>query len=250
LENGVTDVRGELYSYEPCTVEQTGDWSAGQCTSLSYPTTLGGVKVEHRPQDLTAGTAYRFRIRTYFPSLGLAGPTSAYAVADAQPRVLFSRRSAALLEGNAATGDPVWTVALSRRPSGNVQVVPGAPGDTRLSFVTGVLTFTPSNWFTPQALNVRSVSDSDRDDNIEQISLNSPGYAPTEVLEITSIDGDKNLVPSVASDKSVTASEDGTLGEFTVRVSNAPDFPVTVAVSLADAGITTVMLGSERPSQV
>jgi len=155
---------------------------------------------------------YRFRIRTYFPSLGLAGPTSAYAVVDAQPRLLFSRRSAALLEGNAATGDPVWTVALSRQPSGNLSVVPSAPGNTRLSFVTGVLTFTPCNWLTPQALGVRRVSDSDRNENVEQVSLSSPGYASTEVLELTSVDDDKNLVPSVALDKSVTASEDGHSG--------------------------------------
>jgi len=106
----------------------------------------------------------------------------------------------------------VWTVALSRQPSGNLSVVPSAPGNTRLSFVTGVLTFTPSNWLTPQALGVRRVSDSDRNDNIEQVSLSSPGYASTEVLEITSVDDDKNLVPSVASDKSVTASEDGHSG--------------------------------------
>jgi len=26
---------GEQYSYELCTVEQTGDWSAGQCMSIS-----------------------------------------------------------------------------------------------------------------------------------------------------------------------------------------------------------------------
>jgi len=35
----------EQYSYDLCTVEQAGDWFAGQCTSFSYPTTLSGVKV-------------------------------------------------------------------------------------------------------------------------------------------------------------------------------------------------------------
>jgi len=136
-----------------------------------------------------------------------------------------------------------------------VQVAPSAPASTRLSFVTDVLTFTPSHWFTPQVPDVRSMHDSDRDDNVEQISLSSPGYAPTEVPEITSVGDDKNLVSSVASDKSVTASEDGTLGEFTVRVSNALSFPVTVAVSSAEAGIATVTpssltFSSENPPQV
>jgi len=47
----------------------------------------------------------------------VASSTGTFAVAGAVPNLLFSRRSAALLEGNAATGDPVWTVALraSRR---------------------------------------------------------------------------------------------------------------------------------------
>ncbi len=84
-----------------------------------------------------------------------------------------------------------FTVRLSTQPNADVTVTHSTTGDA-LSFDKTSLTFTPSNWFTDQALIVTAAQDPDITDGSDTITLTATGGidAPDASLEVSIEDDD------------------------------------------------------------
>ena len=130
-------------------------------------------------------------------------------------------------------------VTLSFEPSINrtVMVTNSDPGAVTVS--PGSLTFTPTNWETPQNFIITPVQDADSTDEIVRLTLRGDELtSKTVTVEVRDDDRDLVLAPSA-----VTVTEGGT-ATFTVRLASLPGRDTIVAVSSNNTGAATV----DRPS--
>jgi hypothetical protein len=75
----------------------------------------------------------------------------------------------------------VFEVKLKNQPSGDVTVSISRQGDSNLGSNPSVLTFTPSNWNTPQNVTVTAQSDADSTNGEAVFTLTATGLASTTV---------------------------------------------------------------------
>ena len=130
-----------------------------------------------------------------------------------------------VLEG----GRAVATVRLAAAPASNVTVtVQQISGDSSLAVTTGgTLTFTPANYFVPQAVTIAAAEDSNQDNGQAIFRVLAPGIASYD-LAATAMDNDEPQL--VASTASVLVNE-GSANTFTVRLAAAPAANVTVTTT-------------------
>ena len=101
-------------------------------------------------------------------------------------------------------GTAAYTVVLDAAPTGNVTVTP-ASGDTAAATVStpatdNTLTFTTTNWDTPQSVTVAGVADDDADDETVTVShtVSGGGYGSVSAGSVTvKVDDDEsNAAPA------------------------------------------------------
>ncbi|RKH87485.1 hypothetical protein D7Y21_19125 [Corallococcus sp. AB045] len=116
-------------------------------------------------------------------------------------RLVLSTTRLTVPEGGTATFD----VSLSLRPSSNVTVtVAATQGDPDLTVTSAsTLTFTTSNWNTPQTVTLRAAQDADNVDGTATITLAMPGL-DARTLEAVEVD-DEPLQPTISSTPVTTA---------------------------------------------
>jgi glucose/arabinose dehydrogenase len=141
-------------------------------------------------------------------------------------------------------GSAAFSVRLATAPVSDVTVtVARASGDDNLSVTSGAtLTFTPSNYATPQAVMIAAAEDTDAETDTAVFSVASAGLA-TETVQATALDNDQPaIVPSVTT---LSLSEGGT-AVLTVRLSGPPsaDTTVTIAWASGDANLSVSAGGS------
>ena len=156
------------------------------------------------------------------------------------PAVITSASSVAVPEGGTAT----FTARLSSAPSSNVTVnTTRTSGDSDLSVASGAsLTFTPSNWDTPQTVTLAAAQDADAVSGTAVFTVGGPGVTPATV-EASEIDDDATQEQSlIVTPTSVTVPE-GSTATYTVRLAAQPDENVTVT-SAAGSGDTDITISS------
>jgi hypothetical protein len=141
-------------------------------------------------------------------------------------------------EGGMAT----YSVRLQAQPSTNVTVTSTAgTGDNDLTVSAGgTLTFTPSNWNTPQNVTVSAAEDADTTNGTRPITVASSGLTSVNVTA-TEADNDPGQA-IVVSSTAVSVPENGT-ATFTVRLQSAPTANVTVTTT-AGTGDTDLTVAS------
>ena len=117
---------------------------------------------------------------------------------DAQ-NVIVSSSAVSVPEG----GTNTFTVSLAGAPTSNVTVnlTKNSGGDADLTLDTDpntpgnqtTLTFTPTNWNTPQTVTVAAAEDSDVANGTATYTLSATGYASTSVT-LTEVDNDHNYI--------------------------------------------------------
>ncbi|TDD19243.1 glycoside hydrolase family 6 protein [Nonomuraea diastatica] len=162
----------------------------------------------------------------------------------ANPSVVTSSSTVAVDEGGTAT----FTARLSAAPSSNVTVTTTRTnGDADLTVSSGgSLTFTPSNWDTPQTVTLAAAQDSDTAAGTASFSVTGTGTTGTTVTA-TEVDDDATTEQSIiVSPTSVTVPE-GSTGTYTVRLAEQPSSSLTVT-STAGSGDAdlTVSSGASR----
>jgi len=133
-------------------------------------------------------------------------------------------------------GMSTYAVSLSSAPTSNVTVTSTAgTGDTDITVTAGgSLTFTPSNWSTPQNVTVSAANDADTTNGTRTITVASSGLTSVNVTA-TEADNDTTANAIVPTVTAVTVAE-GSTATFGVHLQNAPTANVTVACSAASTG--------------
>ena len=142
-----------------------------------------------------------------------------------------------------AGGTATYTVKLDAKPTGSVTVTP-ASDDESVATTSGALTFTTTNYATPQAVTVTGVDDdlanaSDRTATISH-EVADGGYDGVAVASVAVTATDDDSVGVTVSKSAVTMSEAGGTATYTVKLDATPTGSVTVTPLSDDESVATV----------
>ena len=169
---------------------------------------------------------------------GVGADFAAVVTDDDGPALILSPTRASLLEGSEAA---TYTVALATLPTAAVTVTVSNPDDGAVTVSPVVLTFTPSDWNTPQPVTLTAMQDADA--VAERVTLEHTasgggydGVAADFAAVVTDDDG-PGLILSPAS---ATLTEGSEAATYTVALATLPTAAVMVVVSNPDDGAVTV----------
>ena len=137
--------------------------------------------------------------------------------------IVESHGATSVSEAAGASRTDSYTVALATRPTHDVTITPTS-SDTGAATVSGTLTFTPSNWSTPQTVTVTGVDENvdnpggSRDVSISHAaSSTDPNYAIGSAgnVEVTVTDDDATTVTLAAAAGDI---QEGQTKEFTITL--------------------------------
>ena len=214
-------------------------------------TSTGAVTVTAVDNDVDAANKSVTVSATVTGGNGVAAPSSVTLTLtdDETAGVTFNPTTLTLTEEGPSQS---FTVVLDSEPTGGIDGttwVRLTRSDAELD-LNGALTypynlsFTPSNWDTPQMVTVTALGDSDPADDTKQIRYTVAGYAGGEVtnqlaVEVTVIDDDKPTVSLSLSPSSI--SENG--GEATVTATLDAASPATTTIMVTAATGTNAVAG-------
>ncbi len=166
---------------------------------------------------------------------GVAAITRSVTVRDNDGSITVSSAAVNVTEG--ATG--TFTVQLGAPPSSSA-VLSVSSNDTGAATVSpSSLTFSMTNWNSPQTVTVTGTQDNDESDENVTITVGTTsGYRASSVTKAVSVTDDDARVE--VSSAAVSITEGGSTGTFTVNLSSAPSSNVTVSVLSGDTGAVTV----------
>ena len=133
-------------------------------------------------------------------------------------------------------GQTPFTVKLATAPTSDVtvSVSKNAGGDADLGTDLSTLTFTATNWNTPQTVNVNAAEDGDTVNGQATFSIASSGLTSKSVTA-TEADNDSPTPQGlVVSHTALTVNEAGQ-NSFTVKLATAPTSDVTVSIAKSGA---------------
>lgn len=181
---------------------------------------------------------------------------------DDFPGVTVSETIASTSEGGATD---TFTVRLNYAPTATV-TVPVTSADVSEGLVrtatsalaqTVSLTFTTSNWATPQTLTIAGVDD-DVDDDVDDgnqtflvtvgPATGAPEYAsiPQKSVAVTNTDDDMAGITVTAGASPLDTSESGTTATFTVALNSEPAAAIVLAVRSGNVAEGLLSAGAEN----
>ncbi|WP_224241264.1 PQQ-dependent sugar dehydrogenase [Hyalangium gracile] len=171
---------------------------------------------------------------------GLASETvRVVSIDNNAARIVLSSASLTVDEG----GTNTFTVALSKAPGQNVSVTVGrTTGDADVTISSGAtLSFTPSNWSTPQTVTVAAAEDADNVKDTATLTVAAPG-GDARVLAVTVRDNDPSA-PTIVSTP-VTSAVVGAPYRYEVVAEGlpAPTFSLTSSVQGPSIGASSGVL--------
>ena len=184
-----------------------------------------------------------------YDSVTAAAAVTVTVTDDEVPGVSVTPISVGTAEGETAT----YAVRLVTLPSGTVTITPSSGDSGALSVSPVGLTFTPSNWDTPQAVSVTGVEDADTDAETVTISHSVSGYdsvtaAPAVMVSVTDNDTAGGSVDTVQPGVSVQATtltvREASSGVYTLLLDTPPPGAVTITPSSSDSGAVSVSSAS------
>ena len=186
------------------------------------------------PQDLntTDETATLTLIAPGAPD----GTVNVNVLDDDTQRMVVTPLSVTVAEG----GTSQVSVSLAYAPTAPVVVAAAssAPGAATVSPAT--LTFTPTNYATPQTLTVAGVPDNDVTNEAASIALLSAGLPPVNVGVLVTDDDTQGII---LSSNTLTVAE-GSTNFFTVRLQYDPGTNATVTLNSSDLTAASLLPAS------
>ena len=144
--------------------------------------------------------------------------------------IVLSTTSLSVNENNSTT----FTVKLNKRPTNN-QIVTLSRNNNNVSLSANSLTFTRSNYNTPQTVTVTGAYDESLNNKTCNITLSSPNVKNVTVgATITNID----VYGEIIVDNTSLSFNEGTSKEFTVKLSKAPRKNQIVTLSKNNNNVT------------
>ncbi|MCP4852680.1 MAG: hypothetical protein GY900_13230, partial [Actinomycetia bacterium] len=189
---------------------------------------------------------------SYDPYDSVSNETVSVEVVD-DDTVGFTLSGATASVSETGTTD-TFTVVLDSEPTGSVVfgISSADTGETTVS--AAALTFTTSNWDTPQTITVTGIDDTATDGNqttTVTVTVNDSSTADStydalsdRTVAVTTADDDSPGFTAAASGGSTTVSEAGSTDTFTVVLNAQPTSDVVFNVSSGDTGEATVSTAS------
>ncbi|MCR9199590.1 MAG: lamin tail domain-containing protein, partial [Planctomycetaceae bacterium] len=137
-------------------------------------------------------------------------------------------------EGSSATFD----VSLAFEPIADVVIALSIGGDADLTLGTVELTFTPTNFSTPQQVTVNAAEDADAVNGTATVTLTSAGIVDGEVI----INENDNDSQGIVVDPTAISVDEGGSNTFDVTLAAQPTEDITVTITIE--GDTDVTLGT------
>ncbi len=213
-------------------------WQSKLATASNYGgwDTISGANASttsHTVENLTSGTAWKFRVR----AINAAGDGAVSAEVTATPLgVTVSKSSLTVPEGGSGT----YTVKLDAAPAENVIVtIGGASGDVTVDPAS--LTFTPGNYGTAQTVTVSAAEDDDAvTEALVTLTHGAQGGGLDRVaIPSVRVSVTENDTAGVTVSVSTLTITEGGSGEYTLVLDSEPSDDVTVSV-LADGDLGDV----------
>ena len=149
--------------------------------------------------------------------------------------LVFDRTSVAVDEGGTAE----YTVALAAEPDATV-TVSVTSGDTGAATVSPAsLTFTATDWATPQTVTVTGEQDGDASD--ETVTVTHSGTEVNDAdVTVTVTDDAGSVDLDLVFDRTSVPVDEGADAEYAVALAALPDSTLTVTVTSGEPGAATV----------
>lgn len=136
-------------------------------------------------------------------------------------------------------GSGTYSVRLATAPAGDVTVTPRSDG-AGLTISPATLTFTPSNWSTPQTVTVEAAEDDDdADDASLSIAHVVAGYGEVTdggTIDVAISDNDDPVMPTIGIGPASTPIDEGSTATFTLTATPPPAAPLRVSVTVGQTG--------------
>ena len=170
------------------------------------------------------------------------GPASAQTATAVWTALVLSSATVTVVEEATAT----YTVALSSQPDANVTVtVGGASGEVTFDTVPGTagtqttaLTFTTTNWETPQTVTVLAAADNDTATDTATLTHTAAGGGYDSVTANVAVTVTDNDTAGLVLDPTNLTVAEGGSNTYTVKLATQPTAEVTVAVAGAGGEVT------------
>jgi Tol biopolymer transport system component len=194
-------------------------------TKITRKIVQSGVQPYGAPRFSTDGRYVVFSARD-----GQARGSITIADLGVAPGVILSANQLTLTEGgNAGT----YTLSLTQAPDADVKI--GAGTGAQLSLARKELTFTGTNWSTPQVISVQAVADGVAEGKhtatiVHTIASDDPGYSVVQPAEVTVTITD-GIIPTI-----VIPATSWTKAELPLTGTAAPGSTVLVTASNRSTG--------------
>jgi hypothetical protein len=137
-------------------------------------------------------------------------------------------------------GATAFTVVLDSQPLQDVSVAVSSSNPAEGTASPGSLTFTNSNWSTPQVVTVTGVDDVTVDGDIDYTIMTAPAtsadglYNGFDASDVQVTNTDNDTVALVVTPSTLTTSESGGTATFTVKLAARPASSVSFTLSSSD----------------
>jgi hypothetical protein len=144
-------------------------------------------------------------------------------------------------------GTDTFTVVLNTAPTADVTIGLSSSDLTEGTVSPSSLTFTSSNWSTPQTVTVTGVDDPVVDGNVTYTIITAPAvsadpiYNAVDAMDVSVVNMDNDVAGlNVSTTGPLIVSETGTTASFTVALAAQPAANVTVTFTSSDTTEGTV----------
>ncbi len=139
-------------------------------------------------------------------------------------------------------GQDSFTVVLGSQPSSNVTIFLSSSNLSEGTLNYSFLTFTSSNWNTPQTVTVTGRDDGSVDGDLyytvslSNASSGDPAYDQYDLPDITAVNSDNDIASVIVTPSvGLTTGEDGSAATVSVKLGALPIALVTLNISVSDA---------------
>ena len=212
------------------------NWSTAQTVTLSAAqdadTRISAAQISY---FITCAS----RCRPYNNNTTYSNVVEVIVVDDEVVGVTLPETTLTVLEG----GNRTYTVVLNRQPTSDVVINVTKSGSDDLTATPASLTFTTSNWSTPQTVTVRAAQDADAANDTASISHAVVAAQSANEYDAVSIAGvavtvtDDETAGVTVSETTLTVAEGGS-GAYTVVLDVQPTSDVVITVSSDNTDVT------------
>ena len=216
----------------------TTDWNSAQTVTLTAQSDNDGA-------DESVAITHAASTATSSEYDSVSADFTANVTDDETPAIVLSAPSLLVPEEGSAT----YSVQLSTPPTASavtVAIAGAADGLTAdASAAPGIqtaMTFTPSNWNSPQTVTVSAADDQDGASESATLTHTASTASPSEYTGLIATlvaSSDDNDAPSLAAAPAqLSISENGSAGSYSIRLTTQPSGEVTVTVIGALGSLT------------